>query len=214
MTGLKRFWFGGSGALLPLLITLIGADLAVLIDQHEQLSSGMIIGAFIRYLCLFILGGFVAALHSDEKSPLKLAQLGIAAPALITSYISVGPVNATALQAFQIPGIISTAHAADRSPGQNSRHGEIIIASGFFSDVLKGWSQPLDRTVKAKRRSVPRPAAARPASKPKSNQVATVPVKKKATGKTVLTDREKQKQALLKKKLAIEKELKRLEKSR
>ena len=41
MSGLKRFWIGGSGALLPLLITLIGADLAVMIDQHDQLTPGV-----------------------------------------------------------------------------------------------------------------------------------------------------------------------------
>lgn len=201
MTGLKRFWFGGSGALLPLLITLIGADLAVLIDQQEQLTSGMIIGAGIRYMCLFILGGFVAALHSDEIKPLKLVQLGIAAPALITSFISVGPVSANTAQAFQMPGIISTAHAADSTLGRNAATGNIIVASGFLNDVFRGWSKPLDKTVK--RASVQKNQKKARKKNPRKS--------KPSVAKPTLNEVEKRKQALLERKKKIELELKQLE---
>lgn len=201
MTGLKRFSFGGSGALLPLLITLIGADLAVLIDQHEQLTSGEIIGAGIRYLCLFILGGFVAALHSDEIKPLKLVQLGIAAPALITSYISVGPVNANITNAFRMPGIISTAHASDSRFKQNLESGEIIVVSGFLNDVFKGWSRPLDKTM----RKASVETGKKKARKKHSGG------NKASAAKPTQSNLAKRKQALLERKKKIELELKQLE---
>ncbi|MDA1327089.1 MAG: hypothetical protein O3C34_20410 [Proteobacteria bacterium] len=187
--------------MLPLLITLIGADLAVLIDQHEQLTSGMIVGAGIRYMCLFILGGFVAALHSDEIKPLKLVQLGIAAPALITSYISVGPVNANTAQAFRLPGIISTAHASDSRLEQNVATGEIIVASGFLNDVFKGWSKPLDKTVR--RASVETDKKMVGKKDPGKNRPSVA--------KPTLNEVEKRKQALLERKKKIELELRQLE---
>jgi len=199
MSGLKRFWLGGSGALLPLLITLMGADLAVLIDQHDQLTTGMIIGAGIRYLCLFILGGAVAALHSDERKPLKLVQLGIAAPALITSYISVGPANATGTHAFHIPGIVGSAYAAEMARDRLSQQGELTLASGILSDIFKGWSQPLDRTVRQTARI---PDDAKPST------AAEKPAKSKPRNKL-----EKRRQTLLEQKKKIERELKSLEKT-
>lgn len=207
LTGIQRFWIGGGGALLPLLITLIGADLAVLIDQHDQLTTGMVIGAGIRYACLFILGGTVAALNSDENKPLKLVQLGIAAPALITSYISVGPVNANITQAFRMPAIVSSAFAGEPASDHGPRAGEIVVASGIFSDILKGWSQPLNRAVKRAPSKPPKPKTKRTAN-------ADGPASSPAAAKPLSPAQLKQKEALLKKKMKIEQELKRLENQR
>ena len=72
MTTSNRFWIGGGGALLPLLVTLLAVDLAPLIDNAPHLTIGTYVGAAIRYLLLFAIGGVVAALNSDEIQPIKL----------------------------------------------------------------------------------------------------------------------------------------------
>ena len=147
-------------------------------------------------------------------SPVKLAQLGIAAPALITSYISVGPVNGNTNVAFNVPSIISTAHAADPSPSRNNQRGEIIVAGSFLGDFFKGWSQPLNRTVRKKPRKagksvtgnvVPQVAAGQivAPAQPKPGKKAERPRSSKLT-------LEQRRRALLKKKLKIERELKSL----
>lgn len=206
MTAIKRFWIGGGGALLPLLITLIGADLAVLIDQHDQLSSGMIIGAGIRYLCLFILGGIVAALHTDERKPLKLVQLGIAAPALVTSYISVGPVSAaTNTLSFQWPGIVSSAYAAEAKSERTAGGREIVLAGDLLGDIFKGWSKPLDRSVKKAPKNPQKAAADAPAKRKSSARRA------RTAAKPSQEELKKRRRMLIERRQKIEQELKTLE---
>ena len=55
-------------------------------------------GYAVRALVLCYMGGMIAYLYKDEKSPLKIFQLGLAAPALITAFINAHnvtqPVNA------------------------------------------------------------------------------------------------------------------------
>jgi hypothetical protein len=93
MSGWKRFWIGGLGALIPMLLTLQRVDFAPIIDHARDYTVGVYVGTFIRYFLLFISGGGVAALNSDESKPLKLFQLGIAAPAILSAYVSAGPTN-------------------------------------------------------------------------------------------------------------------------
>ena len=146
MTSSTRFWIGGGGALLPLLVTLLAVDLGALIDNAPHISFGTCVGAAIRYLVLFTIGGVVAALNSDEVQPIKLVQLGIAAPALISTYVNAQPPKpptqaaAAQVRMFSL-GVVSSAHAAGIGAGEDRP----ILMADFFSDVLRAATAPLSR---------------------------------------------------------------------
>jgi hypothetical protein len=149
MTTSNRFWIGGGGALLPLLVTLLVVDLAPLIDNAPHLTIGTYVGAAIRYLLLFAIGGVVAALNSDEIQPIKLVQLGIAAPALISSYVNSQqpkpPTQTTAVQIRMVSlDVVSSAYAA----GIGARDDRPVVMAQFFQDVFKSVIAPLPREVK------------------------------------------------------------------
>jgi hypothetical protein len=148
MTSSTRFWIGGGGAMLPLLVTLLAVDLGPLIDHPDLLSVGTYVGAAIRYIVLFAIGGIVAALNSDEVQPVKLVQLGIAAPALISTYVNAQPPKpppgqppAARVSMYSFD-LVSSAHAAGPTPDD----GRIVVAQ-FFSDVLRAATAPLPRVV-------------------------------------------------------------------
>lgn len=95
MTTRHKVLVGGLGALTPVLMNLLIVDLNRLLINLTIL----VVGAYlIKVVVLFYLGGLVAYLHKDEHSPLKLFELGIAAPALITAFI-----NAENVPVQQIP---------------------------------------------------------------------------------------------------------------
>jgi len=149
MTTSNRFWIGGGGALLPLLVTLLAVDLAPLIDNAPHLTIGTYVGAAIRYLLLFAIGGVVAALNSDEIQPIKLVQLGIAAPALISSYVNAQqpkpPTQTTAVQIRMVSlDVVSSAHAA----GIGARDDRPVVMAQFFQDVFKSVIAPLPREIR------------------------------------------------------------------
>jgi hypothetical protein len=138
MSKLARFAIGGLGGLLPIVASLVAVDLAAisaLVDDH-QLTEGLCLGYTIRVLGLFGLGGIMAALNSEIQSPMALVQIGIAAPALVTSYMSGATLNkvTSANHAFLLP-FVSTAFAANSGEMDDKR---IILAGGFFADVMKG----------------------------------------------------------------------------
>lgn len=157
MTNWRRFWIGGGGALLPLLVTLLAVDISGFIDHAGSYSIGVYVGAAIRYLVLFILGGVVAALNSNELSPVKLVQLGIAAPALVTSYVNAAAIPARAAVAEQ-PAHTSQMSAPPAHPagpwgflqlvspafGMDVDHKtRPVVVAGFFSDLVQGATRPL-----------------------------------------------------------------------
>jgi hypothetical protein len=133
--------------MLPLLVTLLAVDLGPLIDNPTQFTIGTYVGAAIRYLVLFTIGGFVAALNSDEIQPVKLVQLGIAAPALIASYVNAqspkSPITQTAAGHVSMLSlnVVSSAYAA----GAGARDDRPILMAQFFSDVLRSAIAPLPR---------------------------------------------------------------------
>ncbi|MGD1015630.1 MAG: hypothetical protein ABR863_04220 [Roseiarcus sp.] len=134
MSRLMQFGIGGIGGLLPILASLAAIDISAittLIDKNE-LTVGICVGYSIRVLGLFILGGIMAALNSDVKNPMALVQLGIAAPALVTSYMSGALINKhdahNPLSAIEISSAYADeAHAAN-----------IVLAAEFLTDVFKG----------------------------------------------------------------------------
>jgi hypothetical protein len=67
------------------LATLVAIDItsiATLIEGH-LITPGMCVG-----LLLAALGGIMAAVNSEVTAPIALVQIGIAAPALVTSYMT------------------------------------------------------------------------------------------------------------------------------
>jgi len=143
MTSWKRFWIGGAGSMLPLLVTLLAVDISQIVDNPKSITLGVYIGTILRYLVLFILGGVVACLNSDENKPLKLVQLGIGAPAIISSLINVSPpVTHTAFleQHFDF-AIIATAYASEADGASQEPPGIQLV--GLVSDVFKGATRSL-----------------------------------------------------------------------
>ena len=86
----QKILIGGLGAMMPIVLNLLIVDLHVLI---LDLTLVALLAYLIRVVILFFLGGVVAFLHKDENSPLKLFQLGLAAPALITGLLNSGQVE-------------------------------------------------------------------------------------------------------------------------
>ena len=136
MTKYGRFGLGGLGGLLPLIVSLIAVDIAAFsfLDQGTGVPTGVIVGYCVRVAALFLLGGIIAALNKDIENPLSLVQIGIAAPALVTSYLSgaaiintVQPVNSQTSNLF----LASAAAASNSVP-------ELRLAGGLFGDVFKG----------------------------------------------------------------------------
>jgi len=125
-----RFGIGGLGGLLPVLASLVAVDLAS--DDHK-ITGGICLGLTIRVVGLFALGGIMAALNSEVNSPLSLVQIGIAAPALVTSYLSGVALNKNPDTNMKTSLIVSTAYAADS-------HGwsDILLAGDFLDDILQG----------------------------------------------------------------------------
>lgn len=85
----KKIMIGGLGALTPVIMNLLIVDLNVLLVKFTSLAF---LGYVIRVVILFYLGGLVAFLHKDENSPIKIFELGILAPALITAMLNAGHV--------------------------------------------------------------------------------------------------------------------------
>ena len=92
MTPKKRFLFGGVGALLPVIVSILTLDINAYLLNPDALAVALP-GIIIRYTLLFFLGGFITYLHNDEDKPFKLVELGIAAPALISSLVAGHAVN-------------------------------------------------------------------------------------------------------------------------
>jgi len=101
----QKILFGGLGALTPVVMNLLVVDLNVLF-LNLTLVAGL--AYLTRVAILFALGGLVAFLHKDEKSPLKLIQLGIAAPALITGFLNGGQITVPKAPAHSDAKVISS----------------------------------------------------------------------------------------------------------
>jgi hypothetical protein len=81
----QKIAIGGLGALTPIVMNFLATDAGTTL---QNLTPPVFLGYAIRVVCLFYLGGIIAFLHKDEGSPLKLFELGIAAPALITALLN------------------------------------------------------------------------------------------------------------------------------
>jgi len=110
-----RIAIGAIGGISPIIISLLVVDVVQLFNETGLMDG---IGLGIRFFVLIFIGGMVGYLHNQEEEPFKLFQLGIAAPALLTTAING---NSIANQTFmkehkadaQYHFFIKSAHAAD-----------------------------------------------------------------------------------------------------
>jgi hypothetical protein len=124
MTTCRKCLLGGLGALTPIILNLAVVDIQTTLTNLTLLVG---VGYLIRVVILFYVGGLWVYLHKDEKSPLKVFELGVVAPALIIAamnganasqartHFAAGPGPAAALSAvtgFFIP----TAYARGSDP--------------------------------------------------------------------------------------------------
>jgi hypothetical protein len=136
MPTVQRFAVGGLGGLLSIIVSLLSFDPASVIDNIHLLTPGMYVGYGIKTIILIVLGGTFAAFTDGSTKPLTLLQIGIAAPALITSYINgtgvSGPTGKTSHSAA-----IFSAYAAE-----TSSHIPLVRVD-FLGDIVKGIVTPL-----------------------------------------------------------------------
>ena len=120
--GYRRFLWGGLGALAPTVISLAILDHASVADYISHIDQKTIeLGGYgFRVLALFAIGGLWAFFHRSEVEPLKLFQLGIVAPAMITGMINASNVSGQARPGdsawLGFPALIASAHAQEVTP--------------------------------------------------------------------------------------------------
>jgi hypothetical protein len=86
MNARTRFFIGGLGAMVPILVNLIVVDLET---QRMNVTVLSVASYVIRLAALFASGGIaVTFFNTDVHEPPKLFQLGIVAPALLTALIN------------------------------------------------------------------------------------------------------------------------------
>jgi hypothetical protein len=85
LTPFRKVLIGGVGALAPIIVSLVFVD-------SETIFSRVTVTAVMTYCIrvgvLFAIGGGMAWAHHEEKSILKLFELGIVAPALLTGVLN------------------------------------------------------------------------------------------------------------------------------
>jgi hypothetical protein len=163
MSAFQRFAIGGLGGLLPLIVSFLSFDPATVITYLDTLPPGVYVGYLIKTIVLFALGGTLAAL-SESATPWTLVQLGIAAPALITSYINGAAVSGpteSGRQATSSIAVISSAYAAEAS-------GHVpIVSVNFLGDVVRGATVPLPK-IRRELQEQERPQPRKPPEQPHS----------------------------------------------
>jgi len=183
MTPKKRFLLGGGGALMPVLVSFLAIDIGAALSNEANLTTANIVGIAIRYIILFMVGGIVAYLHEEEHKPFKLFELGIAAPALITSLITAQsvastPTNTTDGQTSSISiSLISSAHAANTDSNK-----QVLVASSFLNDLFDGLNGNVYRDMQ---QQVQRPAQTTTVTPEKQKKIKSVTPKQKPSSKPV-----------------------------
>src|SRR5262249_61750466 len=81
----QRLFIGCLGALAPILVNLYVVDLQTTLTNLLPLEA---LSYALRVLALCVSACIVVYLNSDEARPAKLFQLGIMAPAMLTSMLN------------------------------------------------------------------------------------------------------------------------------
>jgi hypothetical protein len=85
LTVRQKIALGGAGALTPIILNLLVVDAS---RSLREITFIVAIGYVLKVVSLFYLGGMTAALHRQEHDPLRVFELGIVAPALLTTFIN------------------------------------------------------------------------------------------------------------------------------
>ena len=109
LTPLKRVVIGGLGALTPILLNFLVVDLNT---TFASITAIVLVGYCIRVLAFFFVGGVVAYMHTSERNHVKLFELGIIAPALLTGVMNGTKIKDADLRASTQPPAV-TASVAD-----------------------------------------------------------------------------------------------------
>lgn len=124
MSTSKKIFIGGLGALTPIILNLLVIELDVLLLKLTLFS---VIGYLIRVIVLFYLGGIMAFLHKDENNPIKIFELGIVAPALITAMLNAGQIDVPRMKSqsgtspISFNLLVSAAQAQTNTAGDSTR---------------------------------------------------------------------------------------------
>ena len=120
---------GGAGGVTPLIGGLALLDAQAIATYLQGLSNPggsallLLIGYIIKGIFMFGVGAFWAYLHRSEKSTLKLYQLGIVAPAVISGLIYANEAKNTrnaAGTAIPAAELIPSAHGATPAAGSDT----------------------------------------------------------------------------------------------
>src|SRR5712692_6064881 len=139
LSGPARFVYGALGGFLPMLLSLLLLDVGSL--QNATLIT---VGVATLKTVVFIgLGGLVAYLHSTEKMPVTLIQLGVAAPALL-----IGGIHGSTLRCISEatkPCLDTAAVASNGSTTLSGLYMDVNITSAALdpaSSTLKKFCLP------------------------------------------------------------------------
>jgi len=99
MKSYQRILIGALGAFTPILLNLLVADFNVI----PTLTRYDLLGYIVRPIVLLLIGGLVGYFNKTERNMMKLFQLGIAAPALITASINAKPSSHTSAAGLTKP---------------------------------------------------------------------------------------------------------------
>lgn len=142
MTAKQRIFIGAIGGITPYLITLLSIDFKATVNSYELLDW---IGLVVRCLVLMFLGSLVAYLHRTETEHFKVFQLGLAAPALLATFINGNGGNNEVLPTvsetawYQSVSIIPKAYADESNYFVNAqmfKTAEISPISRFFRGLF------------------------------------------------------------------------------
>lgn len=138
----QRILLGAIGGLTPYLVTLLSIDFKSVVGSYELLDW---VGLVVRSLVLIFLGALVAYLHKTETEQFKVFQLGLAAPALLSTFINGNSGNNEALptpvdnQASYSINILASAYATDVEQYVNKgmlRAPKVSASSRFFRGLF------------------------------------------------------------------------------
>jgi hypothetical protein len=140
----NKILIGGTGALMPSVLNLLVVDFANVFSAFDPWTA---VGYCVRVIVLFALGGLVAYLHKEERNVVKVFELGIVAPALITAMINASnangaePVTAKLSQHISF-SIIPSAVAGPQTETNNSNRAQAANTSfwrGVFGRRVESW---------------------------------------------------------------------------
>lgn len=137
MSTYKKLLLGGIGGLIPTIATLAIADaekINAALSMVGEAGINELYGHVVRVLALFTIGAIWVFFHKSENDPVKLIQLGIVAPAMITGMVQASNVEYERSNKENVSAsfsIISEAYAGEHVP-------KPILDPDPFESFIKG----------------------------------------------------------------------------